>query len=182
MLGLSLAPAAPALIPAPDVSMPAGIDLWLDVGDIGTLEGVEYRVLGVVARCTTRDESRDEEDIARWQDYLMYNARIGLRWLSVADGHWSYASPVEPGSALHELGGEALGVFLAADQSLHTRLEWAAGELPWSADIGELAFVREAGDVVLEWTFRDVSASKVRELTPDEVARAFRKRTLPRPK
>lgn len=167
-LGLTLRAAAPALIPAPDVSMPAGIELWLDLGDVGTLEGVEYRVLGIAAR------RADAAPPSRWQDYLLYNARIGLRWLSVTDGHWTYATPVEVGPTgfdLEHVSESTVGV-----------LEWAAGELPWSAELGEQAAFSEREDLVFEHTFLDVSAARIQELTPDAVAKAFGKRSLPRPR
>jgi hypothetical protein len=174
-LGLTLLATPPVLIPTANVSMPAGIEQWLEVGDVGSLEGVEYRVLGLAARRTVVDS---ESEPRRWQDYFLYNARVGFRWLSVADGHWTYAVPIEVGPSGYDF--EAL----AADEESTVRatLEWATGELPWSADIGEHVMVSERGDVVFENSLFDLSASRIHELTPDAVAKAFGKRSLPRPK
>lgn len=165
-LGLTLLATPPVLVPAPNVSTPAGLELWLDVGDVGALEGVDYRVLGIAAR-------RTEAEAERWHDYLLYNANIGLRWLSVADGHWTFAVPIEVGPTDVEVEGR---------ESTVAVLEWAAGELPWSAEIGERARVSERDDVVFEHSPIDVSAARITALTPDAVAKAFGKRSLPRPK
>jgi hypothetical protein len=164
-LGLTPSTAMPALVPAPNVSMPGGLELWLDIGDAGLLDGVEYRVLGIVARRT---------DDARWEDYLLYHAHVGLRWLSVSEGHWTYVTPVHVGALDFELP-KPFGAPPA-------RLEWAAGELPWSAEIAETVHVSEHDDIVIEVTAEDMAASRAIELTPDAVAKAFHKRSLPRPK
>jgi hypothetical protein len=166
--------------------MPTGIELWLDLGDVGMLDGVEYRVLGIAARRVVPPRHDDEPE--RWQDYLLYNASIGFRWLSVAAGHWTYAVPVEVGPTGYEapiLGGglDGPGLNRAGEEPpVVVELEWATGELPWCAEIGERAAISERRDLVFEHSAHDVSASRIHELTPDAVARAFHKRALPRPK
>lgn len=112
VLGLLMRRTPPRLVPVPNISPPSGLEMWLDVGDCGTLDGVEYTVLGVIAR------SRDED---RWEEYCMYSAGVGLRWLVVSDGHWSYVAPAS-GEPVH---------FVAAPT--YPKVTWATGELPWAA-------------------------------------------------
>lgn len=170
-LGLTLLDVPLALVPTANVSAPAGLELWLEVGEVGLLEGIELRVVGVLARQT----SLPDEPPLRWQDYLLYNAQSGLRWLSVADGHWSWAVPIEVGPAGYDARA-------SARKGIAATLEWATGALPWSAEIGERATIWERGDLVFERTGSDLSAARTAPLTTDAVARAFRKRSLPRPR
>lgn len=163
MLGLVVSREPPRLVATPNVSPPSGLTLWLEVGDRGTLDGVEYRVLGVVAR-------RGSDD-ARWEEYCMYSACVGVRWLVVADGHWSYVAPVETGAAATDVELSSLAI-----------VEWATGELPWEVSIGEHAFQLESGALTQERTRDEVSWSRAVPLAPDAVASAFNKRALPRPK
>lgn len=183
-LGLSLRDALPALVPAPNVSPPSGVDPCLEVGDTGELDGVAYRVLGIIVRhvSTAHATHQDDEEApapvhAQWEEYLLYNARVGLRWLSVGDGHWTYASPLEAGDAAPTLAEVA-----RTRTQYIGNVVWAGGELPWSVDIGEQAVLIEDGDLAIENTFRDIGWSRIREVPPDSVARAFSKRTLPRPR
>jgi hypothetical protein len=161
-LGLDIRPEPPALIPTPNVSMPSGIDLWLGVGDKGTLDGIVYQVVGVVAR------SRAD---ARWEEYCVYSAGIGVRWLVVGEGHWSLVSPIEPGQ-----------VALPVTQETAVRVDWVTGELPWSAELGEHIFATEHGALVGETDGHEVSWSQAKDLTTDDVARGFNKRNLPLPR
>lgn len=174
VLTLGLLPRAepPSLIPAPDVARPSGLEVWLDVGDSGVLDGVRHQVLGAVAR--SQLELPDE----RWEEYVLYASGVGLRWLAVADGHWFYVSPSSASGSWKQL------IAHAPPRSI--RIDWAMGELPWSVDIGELSFLSEheseARTVSAEWTSTDVSWSFSRPLLTDDVAKAFAKRSLPRPK
>lgn len=181
-LGLTLLATTPSFVPAPDVSIPAGIEQWLEIGDVGLLEGVEYRVLGMVARRVVDNT----DDPTRWQDYFMHNARIGIRWLSVADGHWTYAVPIEVGPTGYDT--PFLGPFGEKDPLMTpkrfdwAKVEWATGQLPWSVELSEACAIAERGDIVFEHSVCDVSAARTYALSPDAVAKAFHKRSLPRPK
>lgn len=161
-LGLTIARTPPRLVPVANVSPPTGLELWLDVGDRGTLDGVEYEVLGIVAR-------RSEDD--HWEEYCVYSAGVGLRWLVVADGHWSYVSPVEPGAASAELDGAKC-----------PKVTWAAGELPWAVRIGEVVMQQESADLTFENSLDEISWSRATRLSTDAIAQAFGKRALPRPR
>jgi hypothetical protein len=52
----------------------------LPIGQRGKLSGVEYEVIGVVAR-------RDQ--YSHWSEYLLFNPWQGFRWLVYYAGHWT---------------------------------------------------------------------------------------------
>ena len=66
-------------------------DAFLEAGDIGVLKGVSWTVLGVIEQV-----SRTADGTYRWTDYLLFNARHGLRWLSQsADHQWQYVEVLD---------------------------------------------------------------------------------------
>jgi hypothetical protein len=182
-LGLTPHVPHPRLVPAPDVSRPRGVDVWLDVGDDGVLEGAPYRVLGMLSRTDMK---------VRWDEYLLHDARTGFRWLVLAEGRWSLAEPVEAGRVVESAAGATIGADSYEVLSEGTaRVDWATGELPWQVAIGdssmtkELVRVRDRGDdeevLAKEWTPDMVSWSHARPLTTEAIAVAFGKRALPKP-
>ncbi len=177
-LGLTATPAR--FFPAADVSRPRDVDLWLDIGAVGTFGGTTYRVIGVVSRST-------EE---RWEEYALYQPDAGIRWLVVTGGHWSLANALEPGCPVNA------GTSVVFDGTIHERaasgdasVVWASGELPWEVAIGDVSSVidftsatspqitltREATDGAVSWT-------RSEPLATDAVAKAFGTRALPRPR
>lgn len=176
-LGLTIRREPPALVPTPNVAMPSGLQLWLEVGDKGTLEGTEWHVVGIVARKT---------ETAQWEEYCVYSAGIGLRWLVVSDGHWLYVSPVEPGTVEEPFPLAALAASARGDAEPPApdvpRVIWAAGELPWAVAIGETVMAVEVGDLAGEYAASDITWSRQQPLATDDVARAFNKRAMPKPR
>lgn len=164
----------------PDVSRPKGVEPWLAIDDEGTLEGRRFRVVGMVSR-------RVDEETA-WDEYCLQDIEIGsMRWLALAEGHWTALEPVEVG-LVRELGAEVecAGVCYEAQTRCDARLVWAAGRLPWEVTIGEIAAVAEfraAGGTLLtkELTENELSWTRSAIVTPDVIAHGFKKRSLPKP-
>lgn len=180
-LGLTPREKRPSFFPMPDVSRPKGVDLWLDVGDHGTLQNTSFAVLGVLAR-----SMRVARERWSWQEYLLFDSAQGFRWLVVSDGHWSLVEPVEPGLVVETDRGATLdGETYRPLSSGTARLDWTAGELPWDAAVGDVTDVRDY--VHAPWILSressedEVTWSRSTYLSPDAVARAFGKRALPKP-
>jgi hypothetical protein len=172
----------PRCIPTPDVSRPLGVDVWLAPGDEGELDGEPVRVVGIVSRTLEGERTRPTS----WEEYLLYGAARGLRWLVVSGGHWSLARNVEAGLVRETEEAAEIGADrYEAEAEQRVRVVWAAGELPWEVAVGDASSVRDytgLGDVLTkEWTLDEVSWSLTEDLTPDVIAKAFRKRTLPKP-
>lgn len=176
---LGLEPKRPRFFPSAEVARPADVELWLAPGDEGELDGVSYRVTGVVARRTSA---------SIWNEYALHHPAAGLRWLVEADGHWSLATAIEAGlvaaradGAVHD--GTAYALAFRADATV----AYTAGELPWRIAIGDAATVEElsAADgtsLTFERTEDAIGWTRSRPLAPDAIARAFGKRALPRPR
>ena len=196
-LGLSPRAERRRFLPAPAGAIPKGVELWLAVGDEGELAvtGVgtgsakaRFRVIGIMHRSIKVLGER-----YTWEEYVLHAPAEGLRWLVVADGHWNLVEPLDAGrveeteekhAKLGGLGGPDAQTyrFLSSGKA---RLEWATGELPWEAAVGD---VTEARDYVhaphvlsRESTADEITWSLGTYTPPDVVARAFRKRLLPKP-
>ena len=59
------------------------------VGATGSFEGTTLTVIGFLVRSVTWEGER-----FAWSEYLLYQPRLGFRWLVEGDGHWSYVRPV----------------------------------------------------------------------------------------
>jgi len=188
---LSLKPRAerPSFLPAPAGAMPKGVELWLAVGDEGDLSTsggkARFRVIGIVHRSIKVEGER-----YTWEEYVLHAPAEGLRWLVVADGHWNLVEPLEAGQVEEiqekhaKLGGPDAHTYRFMSSG-KARLEWATGELPWEAAVGD---VTEARDYVhaphvlsRESTADELTWSLGTYMPPDVVSRAFRKRLLPKP-
>lgn len=184
-LGLTASADAPRWIPAPDLSRPAGVTPWLEPGDVGDFGDDPVRIAAVVSR-------RVPATGAAWDEYVVASrrndGRTPLRWLVVADGAFRLAEAVPAGRVAEPAGERAVlaGIdFHAVDAGGVAETVWVAGELPWAVAVGDRSSVRdyEADDVVLtrEWTDDDLGWSRSEPLPTDRVARAFKKRLLPKP-
>jgi len=170
---------------APAGPQPKGLELWLAVGDKGELPTTEgratFRVIGITHRSTRIDGDR-----YTWEEYVLHAPAAGVRWLAVEGGHWNLVEVVEPALvAESERGAKAFGELYKPWSSGRARLEWATGELPWSATIGDVTETRdyvraptmlscESSDAELTWSRATYTPTEI-------VARAFRKRSLPKP-
>jgi hypothetical protein len=169
-------------IAVPEVSRPSGVESWLDIGDEGELEGKRWRVIGVVSRSIEDAASR-----ASWEEYVLFAPDDrALRWLVVADGHWSFVELVSPAGVVEEDEAASFdGVRHAALSGGTARVDWAAGELPWTVTIGETSEVKDF--VAASWTLScersedDLAWSRGTYVPADAIAKAFGKRHLPRP-
>ena len=147
----------------------------IPLGTKGTLEGVEWTVIGFMERSVTVESVRYP-----WQEYLLYEPRRGFRWLVEAKGHWSF---VEPGHAgdVKEAGHN---VYLYRDRTFKhfqggfARVDHVVGEFYWAVSRGDetqshdfispphmLSSERDESEV--NWSFGTYEA-------PEEVWKAFR--------
>lgn len=176
------------LLKAPRGRAPRGLELVLAIGDEGQttrgpLRGASWRVMGAVHRSLRADGER-----FTWEEYLLHDAAEGLRWLVVSDGHWSFVEPVAVGAVaeLPERAATFGGTRHRFFSSGTARLEWAIGELPWQAHVGDTVRVRDyvnaPSTLSREATEDEVAWSRGTYLDPSEVTRAFGERALPHPR
>lgn len=181
---LSLSPRAgrPRFVPAPEGPKPKHVELWLSIGDEGRLEGTTFRVIGVLARSIKSGGAK-----YTWEEYLLHDPAEGFRWLVVSDGHWSLVESIEPGLVTETKKNAVYdGVTYRPFSSGRARVDWATGELPWKASVGDVTdvrdYVRAPFMLSREATEDEIVWSRSKYLPPDAVSRAFQKRALPKPK
>jgi hypothetical protein len=184
-LGLRPRAERPRFLPAPGGARPKGLELWLAVGDEGDLDigrtRVRFRVLGIVHRSI-----RVEGERYTWEEYVLHAPTEGVRWLVVGDGHWNLVESVEVGRVeVTERAAKLDGASHRFLSSGKARVEWATGELPWEAAVGDVVdardYVSAPHTLSCESSDDEITWSRGTYMPTDTVARAFGKRVLPKP-
>lgn len=112
----------------------------IPIGSVGDLEGVKQMVIGAMVRSVEFEGIR-----YYWEEYLLYNAQIGFRWLVRSDENWSYVQPVAPGDVFHKtgaFGGKGDTVQFQGEryklyQDTILQVEYVIGEFYWKVECGE---------------------------------------------
>jgi hypothetical protein len=105
----------------------------IPLGKAGTLGGVEYAVIGFMARSVTI-EGTDYF----WTEYLLYHFRAGFRWLVHSDRHWNFVRPISAGAVratrtVARYDGRNFKIF----QRARATVRHVLGEFYWKVTIGE---------------------------------------------
>ncbi len=146
-----------------------------------TLERTPYEVLGVLARSA---HEKGKKQTWPWEEYLLW-APSGVRWLVLADGHWSVAKPIEAGDVREDGRGRVYGkkVFRPLGEAL-ARVDAAAGEFPWEVRVGQEAttadWAHAPNTLSRETTGDELAWSLLTSLDPKQAARALGRSDLPK--
>jgi len=100
------------------------------LGSKATFEGAEFTLLAAVVREAVRWH-------VSWTEHLLYNPRLGYRWLINADGHFTWFTP------LYEWPDDsqkvsARGHAVSYVESNEVAVRKVAGELYWRVQIGDV--------------------------------------------
>ncbi|MFN7918583.1 MAG: DUF4178 domain-containing protein [Bryobacteraceae bacterium] len=106
----------------------------IPLGTKGKLQGDVYETCGFQVRTI-----EVEGEKYSWEEYLLFNAMKGFRYLSCYNGHWNDIKPV---SRLPELSGEArrfswMGQRFQLFQRSQAKTTYVWGEFPWRVKVGE---------------------------------------------
>lgn len=108
-------------------------DPLLPLGSKGEFEGHEMIVAGYMVRSTEW-----YGEFFYWEEYLLYNARVGFRWLTSSDGHWSYVEPIAVADVDNSWGGPKHdGRKYQPFDSVECQVEFVLGQFYWNVSIGE---------------------------------------------
>lgn len=176
--------------------LPREQQLVLPIGAEGTFkDGVKFRIIGAAVRSVTIEGIQ-----YFWHEYLLYDPKIGFRWLVHSDNHWNFVEPVNPAEL--ELGpsfsdaisigtqgssksvrfnGRAFKIF----QDAPAVVEFVKGEFYWRVEQGETVRAVDyvAAPLMLsqEITENEVNWSAGVYMTNAEVEKAFGVSDLPKP-
>jgi len=122
-----------------------------------------------------------------WHEYLLYNPKIGFRWLVHSDNHWNFVEPANVASVQklsHKrvvFQGETFKIF----QDATAEVEYVTGEFYWRVEQGEkvraIDYIAPPKILSCEVTDKELNWSLGHYLTVQEVEKAFGVKNLPRP-
>jgi len=148
----------------------AARQLEIPLGTRGTLDGVEWEVIGYL--------TRSEHGSYSWEEYLLFNPYHGYRWLVTNGRGWSFAEMLTRAPGGHargaELDGHSYEIFFSSGQA---QVDYVLGEFYWRVQFGEEVvtddYVRPGWMLSREANETEVSWSLSRLLHPKEMERAF---------
>ncbi len=166
---------------------PAPYDFVLPIGAEGVFkDDAKFKIIGAVVRSVNIEGVK-----YFWHEYLLYNPKIGFRWLVHSDNHWNFVEPVNPaevelstgisGRALAKYNGQSFRVF----QDAPAVVEYVKGESYWRVEQGETVRAADyiAPPLMLseESTQNEVNWSIGTYMTNAEIEKAFGVSDLPKP-
>jgi hypothetical protein len=165
---------------------PPPVQPILPLGSVGRYQGAEWTLIGFMQRFVTL-EGTDYF----WEEYLLYQPRLGFRWLTRSDDHWNWVETVPPASVTGEgkyvsWGGRSFSLF----QKARAKVAFVVGEFYWKVTAGEEVLSRDyvaAPEMLSEEVTKagdegEVNWSHARYLRPEEVEAIFGlKEHLPAP-
>lgn len=161
---------------------PEAYPFVLQIGAEGVIkDDVKMKIIGGVTRSVTVDGVK-----YFWNEYLLYNPRIGFRWLVHSDNHWNYVEPlsvadVQDNGATAAYAGKNYRVF----QDAMAVVEYVKGEFYWRVEFGETVRARDFINPPLmlsgEYTQNELNWSLGTYMTNAEVEKIFGAEGLPKP-
>jgi len=117
------------------------IEPLIPLGATAQFENAPFVNIGFVVRSVTIEGTK-----YLWREYLLYNEKLGFRWLVHSDNHWTYVQAVPPG-LVREVKRD---VFFRNRrykrfQDARAVVEYVLGEFYWKVQVGEAV---EASDFV----------------------------------
>lgn len=162
----------------------------LRLGDMGTLFGVSWRVLGVVMKSADFEGER-----FGWEEYLLFSPAGGLRWLTwSSEAGWLFSEQLQrpPRMPEDDLVMYSSNKYRLAED-YESRVDSAWGSFNWEVRAGDTAHVFEyegprlaaapgPSRLVLELTDSEMVWSHCQPLSSNAVMSAFGKKATDAPK
>ncbi len=118
---------------------PPAVQPIIPLGAIGRRDNVEWTVIGFMQRYVTLDGTDYP-----WEEYLLYQPRLGFRWLTRSDDHWNWVETLPP--ACVSVNGNIAtyaGRWHRLFQRATAKVAFVVGEFYWKVQAGEEVFGKD---------------------------------------
>ncbi|MET0753794.1 MAG: DUF4178 domain-containing protein [Pyrinomonadaceae bacterium] len=160
---------------------PSPHEFVLPIGAVGTFkDDVQFKIIGATVRSVTIEGIK-----YFWHEYLLYNPKIGFRWLIHSDNHWNFVEPVNPADIVASgtsvsYNGQNFRIF----QDAPAVIEYVVGEFYWRVEQGEtvraIDYVSPPLMLSQETTANEMNWSIGVYMTNAEIEKAFNVSGLPK--
>ncbi len=155
----------------------------IPIGRAGKIAGVEYTVIGFMERFATYEGTKYP-----WTEYLLYNHKIGFRWLVCNQSHWSFVEPVKISDtpAMDRISYDGSSFRIYDRGTAYVR--YVLGEFYWRVSegdyVGTADFIAPPRMLSFEWTktakLEEINVSLGTYMQHEEIEAAFGVKGLPR--
>lgn len=150
------------------------------VGTLATTGQTQWTVLAFLIRSTMVEGTRYP-----WEEYLLWNQKVGFRWLMNSNGHWTLLTPIAAGDvSLAVRAATWNGKRFRAYQTVFATTDYVAGECYWQVSAGEQAkaseYVEPPQSINIDEVEGEVTFTHGVLIAGDEVKQGF-KITTPMP-
>ena len=148
------------------------------LGSTGTLQGVEWQVVGYQHRMGF--EPSDPDEHFGWDEYLLFNSKRGFTFLVDSTEGWSVVKPATGAPVVSSNGQSAsyLGTSYRLKESYQAETNYVLGEFYWQVSRGQKTSNRDyaAGKSLLsmEQSAQELTWSVGGQISSDAVAQAFK--------
>ena len=171
--------------------LPSPLEFVLEIGSKCSFDsfadGIEMELIGAMTRSVTFDGVK-----YLWNEYLLYSAKIGFRWLVHSDNHWNFvdsvniaeldvSKPIAGYNPSVKFNGRSYKIF----QDTPAKVEYVKGEFYWRVEVGEKVraadFVSPPFMLSQEMSGKEVNWSLGTYLPIKDIEKAFGISSLPKP-
>jgi transcription initiation factor IIE alpha subunit len=148
----------------------------LALGDVGTIDGLKYEVIGFT-KCKEVGENAD------WIEYLLFDDKRGFLWLVESD-HWDRVKvldewPQQQSNSVVELRGAQYNKLY----QYGSEVVYAAGAFNWRVAVGDrtriIDYGREGSKLTAESSDTEIVWSVANQVSEEQVKQWFAKKTMP---
>lgn len=148
----------------------------LSLGSIGKFEGKAFRIIGFMRRKTTGLY------LSEWDEYLLHHPIHGFRWLTDAQGHWNFVTPLQKTPVISRSSiSRTPEIFLYKTykhfEKYSAKVTFVLGEFYWRVKLDDIAtindYIAPPSILTSEMTGKETSWSQGEYLEPREIESAF---------
>ncbi len=163
----------------------------IKLGTTGRIQGIDLTVIGYMVRSVTYEGKK-----YFWEEYLLYNASAGFRWLTCSDDHWNFVGAVsvgdivdrKPAKATRSLSYNGRKFKIFADEK--AEVDYVLGEFYWKVEVGETVRAIDyvappemiSKEITGEGKAAEVNISHGVYVKPEEIEKTFGVSKLRRPR